>query len=268
MQLGTFPFVASPHFTNASRTKVDVVVMHTAETPETLTSAEATAAYFRTTDREVSSHYCVDANSIVQCVKLEDVAWAAPGANHDGVQIELAGRAAQTRAQWLDAFSKKELALAEQLVALLCEKYRIPVVALGAAELIGGRRGITTHNAVSHAFHGSDHWDPGSGFPMSSFLAGVRSHVGSLDQATAPPVKEPLETIRSGSAGWAVTKAQRLLVKTGDLSPGLNGSNVDGVFGPKTKSAVEAFQRGTKLHVDGVVGPVTWSRLILEAARS
>lgn len=36
---------------------------------------------------------------------------------------------------------------------------------------------------------------------------------------------------------------------------------VDGGFGPKTKSIVEAFQREKGLTVDGVVGPQTWNAL-------
>jgi peptidoglycan hydrolase-like protein with peptidoglycan-binding domain len=45
---------------------------------------------------------------------------------------------------------------------------------------------------------------------------------------------------------------------------------VDGVFGPKTKAAVTAFQRAmsAQIHsfaVDGVVGPQTWQALVTEA---
>ena len=262
MQLNAIPFVGSPHFTNASRTKVDLVVIHTAETPETLTSAEATANYFRTTAREVSAHYCVDANSVVQCVKLEDVAWAAPGANHDGIQIELAGRAAQTPAQWSDAFSKRELDLAAELVAKLCEKYAIPVVRVESAGLVGGRRGITTHADVSRAFHRSTHWDPGSGFPMAAFLSSVRRHgAGPFEPPVA--VKDPLRTIRVGSKGWEVTKAQKLLVGAHFLA----SSEVDGIFGPKTKAAVVAFQKSRRLTADGIIGPSTWSALLLSGSR-
>ena len=36
----------------------------------------------------------------------------------------------------------------------------------------------------------------------------------------------------------------------------------DGIFGPKTLSSVEAFQRANHLAADGVVGPLTWTALL------
>ena len=34
---------------------------------------------------------------------------------------------------------------------------------------------------------------------------------------------------------------------------------VDGMFGPRTKASVEAFQRFADIAVDGIVGDRTWS---------
>lgn len=36
---------------------------------------------------------------------------------------------------------------------------------------------------------------------------------------------------------------------------------VDGDFGPRTETAVKAFQRSHRLEVDGIVGPKTWAKL-------
>ena len=67
---------------------------------------------------------------------------------------------------------------------------------------------------------------------------------------TVPP------TISEGSTGATVSWAQYLLVPS-DLSH----KDIDGIFGATTKAAVEKFQAGAHLTVDGVVGPATWAKL-------
>ena len=63
-------------------------------------------------------------------------------------------------------------------------------------------------------------------------------------------------TISEGATGATVRWAQYLLVRRG-----LTDKEIDGIFGPKTKAAVEQFQRDSKITVDGIVGPVTWGKL-------
>jgi peptidoglycan hydrolase-like protein with peptidoglycan-binding domain len=52
---------------------------------------------------------------------------------------------------------------------------------------------------------------------------------------------------------------QALLVKSGVV--GANPGPIDGMFGPHTETAVEAFQKWAGIKVDGEVGPVTWAKL-------
>ncbi len=42
---------------------------------------------------------------------------------------------------------------------------------------------------------------------------------------------------------------------------------VDGIFGPLTESAVKAFQQGAGLTADGIVGPLTWPKLIVQVKK-
>ncbi len=63
-------------------------------------------------------------------------------------------------------------------------------------------------------------------------------------------------TLRKGARGQAVTKLQQRLNQLG-----FGCGSADGVFGPKTLSAVKAFQSARHLAVDGVVGPKTWAAL-------
>ena len=39
---------------------------------------------------------------------------------------------------------------------------------------------------------------------------------------------------------------------------------VDGIFGPITESAVKAFQQSKGLAADGIVGPQTWPKLVVQ----
>ena len=64
-------------------------------------------------------------------------------------------------------------------------------------------------------------------------------------------------TISEGSTGTAVRWLQYLLVRR-TLS---DNHQIDGSFGPVTKTAVEEFQSEAHLTVDGVVGPATWGAL-------
>jgi peptidoglycan hydrolase-like protein with peptidoglycan-binding domain len=67
---------------------------------------------------------------------------------------------------------------------------------------------------------------------------------------TTPP------TISEGATGPVVRWAQYLLVRRT-----LSDNQIDGIFGPVTKAAVEEFQTYRHLTVDGIVGPVTWAAL-------
>jgi peptidoglycan hydrolase-like protein with peptidoglycan-binding domain len=64
------------------------------------------------------------------------------------------------------------------------------------------------------------------------------------------------ETISEGATGPTVRWAQYLLVRRT-----LSDRQIDGIFGPVTKSAVEQFQGYSHLAVDGIVGPATWAAL-------
>ncbi len=167
-----WPFVPAKNFTKVARKRgVRVIVIHSMEAPEKGDTAE----YFRTTTRQASAHICVDNNSIVQCVLDNDIAWAAPGANSDGIQIELAGFARQRREDWLDPYSTLVLENAANAAAQYCLKYDIPVVRL-SDQALGGKlaKGLVSHAQVSEVFKKSDHTDPGTGFPWDYFLGRVQ----------------------------------------------------------------------------------------------
>jgi len=64
-------------------------------------------------------------------------------------------------------------------------------------------------------------------------------------------------TIKLGDTGDDVKRLQRVFVRMKVMSQG----NLDGTFGPQTETLVKDFQQSEGLTGDGVVGPITWSRL-------
>jgi N-acetyl-anhydromuramyl-L-alanine amidase AmpD len=151
--------------------EINYIVIHSAESPEKPTMAEALAAWAAGKNApDASWHFAVDNDSVVQSVYEEDIAWHAPGVNDHSIGIEHAGYAKQTTTEWFDEFSRDMLLLSARLCAHLCATYRIPIKFVDAAGLLRGDRGITTHAEVTKAFHKSPHTDPGAGFPMDWFL--------------------------------------------------------------------------------------------------
>jgi peptidoglycan hydrolase-like protein with peptidoglycan-binding domain len=78
---------------------------------------------------------------------------------------------------------------------------------------------------------------------------------------TAPPVY-PGTPLRVGSRGAAVVTLQENLNRVAAANPTIPRLVVDGIFGPATQAAVIAFQRYYGLTPDGIVGPLTWNRLM------
>jgi peptidoglycan hydrolase-like protein with peptidoglycan-binding domain len=64
-------------------------------------------------------------------------------------------------------------------------------------------------------------------------------------------------TIKLGDTGDDVKRLQRVFARAKELAP----ADVDGVFGAKTDQAVRDLQQSNGLVVDGIVGPITWSKV-------
>lgn len=173
-ETSTFKFVQARNYTKANRTAagIELIVIHTMESPEKGSTAENVASWFAGPSApKASAHYCVDQDSVVQSVKDSDVAWHAPGANHNGIGIEHAGYAKQTPEEWADPASTAMLLLSAKLVAGLCKKYEIPIVRLTPEDLKAKKKGLCGHIDITNAFNeGKGHWDPGPSFPWQQYL--------------------------------------------------------------------------------------------------
>ena len=172
-----WPMVPAEFFTPTTGRTVRLIVIHDMEYPERDTAAEDIARYFaKPRDKQgrpvkASAHVCIDNNSVVQCVRDRDIAYAAPGCNADGIQLELAGYAAQTAGQWDDVYSRDLLNMAAHVTAQYAVKFNIPVRHLTNAELQRGDAGIIGHYQASQVYKKSTHRDPGPNFPWDRFIA-------------------------------------------------------------------------------------------------
>jgi len=173
------PLILAAHFTPANRphsAPIDLIVEHTMEAPEKPKTAFNVASWFAGTSApQASAHFCVDDAQVIQCVLECDVAWAAPGANSNGVHIEHAGYASQTPDQWDDDYSNAVLANSAKLCARLARRFNIPIIKLSADDLKAGKRGFCGHADVTAAFCKSGHSDPGPNYPWVKYLALVQS---------------------------------------------------------------------------------------------
>ncbi len=91
---------------------------------------------------------------------------------------------------------------------------------------------------------------------------GVATGAAALTDSAVPAVGI-WPVLRQGTANSAVTvrSLQYLLNAHGA------GLAVDGIFGPRTNSAVQNYQASHGLAVDGIVGPQTWSPVLVTVRR-
>ena len=83
---------------------------------------------------------------------------------------------------------------------------------------------------------------------------------GGVPPTTPPPY--PGTPLRAGSRGNDVLVLQENLNRVASRYPTIPRLTVDGVFGPATGNSVIQFQRLFGLSPDGIVGPVTWDRIM------
>lgn len=181
-----FPYVEAKWKNVLPARAVDLWVIHDMESQEKGDTAESVAQYFTRNDDPGSAHLNFDSNSCVRSVHDKDIAFGAPFLNHNGIHAEHAGRAAQTKAQWLDSYGRPMLSLSASVCAMYCLAKGWPATYRTAADLKAGgmrARGITTHLQGSIAFVRGGHTDPGDGFPIAEYVTMVQQHISGQ----APP---------------------------------------------------------------------------------
>lgn len=180
--LETIPFVKARWYTPGRISPVKLIIVHSMEASEGSKTAENVAHYFATTDTKASAHFCIDNDSVIQCVKLTDTAWHCKNGNAAGIGLEHAGYAKQTEAEWLDDYGKAMLELSAKLAAELVAKFSIPIARAKFASPTNAqvvKNGFCGHRDVP--LHGS-HSDPGANFPWDYYLGRVAAYYAIREQ--------------------------------------------------------------------------------------
>lgn len=258
---------ASRHSGTRPASSIKVIVIHDAEIDDDLLGAEKVGAYFQSRAAKGSTHYGIDDNTTQQYLPDAAIPWGAPGANTNGLHMELMGKASHTRKQWIDHHGPM-FDRAGWLLNAKAAQYGIPLRLLSVSEYKAGKKGIVTHNLVSVADGpgGSTHTDPGKYFPMDVLLAKALHYrgVGNIHKpkpkAQPYPLPEGHVFARDPEdAVWrhdgtdnardkaCVQRIQRAV-----------GAEDDGVYGNETAERVTHYQRAHHLDADGLTGPDTW----------
>lgn len=163
---------------------IRLVVIHSAEASDDAgedTTAEGVASYFSRKTTQASTQLAVDRDSCVRMLPDLVIPWGASGANHDGLHVEICGRAAWSEAAWLRRTGM--LRRAAYRVAKWTWLYDIPVRWLTDRQLAGGSaKGLTTHVQVNRVFKRGEHWDPGPDFPRDQFLRWVAEYRDDIEK--------------------------------------------------------------------------------------
>lgn len=155
------------------------IVIHCTESSEREGGARGVARWFsnpwnprRRRWVKGSAHFVCDSKEVICCVPEHRYAYHCRGYNYSSLGIEIVGRAAQTREEWLDEYSRPALFLAAQEAGRLGHLYGVPVHRfLTDVEIRGKVAGLTTHRDVSRALKiPGGHTDPGPNFPRDEFL--------------------------------------------------------------------------------------------------
>jgi len=95
-------------------------------------------------------------------------------------------------------------------------------------------------------------------------VAGLSELVSEGQRFTNISYGPNIPVLREGSRGYPVSVLQYFLAILAQFRYSIPAPQIDGVYGPGTRRAVEAFQQQTGLTADGVAGRATWNRLFAE----
>lgn len=160
------------HIEPRNGASIDRIYLHTNEGPQGEGAAQSLAGYLQTIDG--GYHVIVDDKSNVRCAGDDQVVYGEGGDNTNALAICMIGFSATN--DWTTPYSVAMVELAAQQVATWCKAYNVPVfhVQAGQPGLPPVERGIAEH-ADDHSPYSEGHTDPGTNFPIATFVARVQA---------------------------------------------------------------------------------------------
>lgn len=238
----------SPNCSKPRNKKVNAIVIHHMAGNATV---EAVGALFADKARQASSNYGIGTDGRIACyVEEENRAWTSGNAGIDNRAITIEVANCSGDPDW----KVSDQAL-ESLIVLcvdICKRYGFKL------NYTGDKNG-NLHMHKWYQATGCPGPYLGSKFPY--IAEEVNRRLGG--EPPAEKVEEAkgldLPMLQKGSKGETVKALQILLIGNG-FSCGSYGS--DGDFGSATDGAVRKYQKAKGIGVDGIVGPMTWAKLL------
>lgn len=193
--------------------------------------------------------------------------------NNSHIQFEICEDGLTDETYYKEAFN-----LAKELCAFLCREYNID-----PANVIG-------HYESAAAGYGSNHGDPRNwqkkfGDSMDNFRNDVRMLLNGSEKPSNTVVAKPADKSTPAAAtpekgqNKAQTESVVYTMKTlrmGNKKPdtqvkvlqwrltelGYECGKIDGLFGAKTKKALQEYQGANGLEADGIAGKNTWNKIL------
>ncbi|MCD2348363.1 peptidoglycan recognition protein family protein [Clostridium guangxiense] len=231
----------------------------------------------RDANAKTSAHYFVDWDYVIQALPEDEVAWhAGYTANHKFLSVEMCVPYGQDTLKF-NAVYKNTV----DLVVAICKKYG------------WSSSNIYSHNWVSQAYHETDHTDPIGylnqyGKSWDNMINDIQKEINSTSsndntnnntnpaQNTSGSISELKSILTKNGYGKlnadnvidSTTIAACPLLKSGSSGDVVKwiqsrlAISADGIFGAGTKQAVASFQKANGLEADGVIGKMTWTKLL------
>lgn len=100
-----------------------------------------------------------------------------------------------------------------------------------------------------------------SAIEILRYYYGDNMFINEAEEISGIPASWPRENLTEGSSGDKVRQIQEQLLRIAQVYSSIPRITPDGVYGPATTAAVEAFQRTFGLPVTGVIDYTTWYKI-------